>query len=429
MDRPDHILGGDHRATISRQRELIAMRCILRTVTNASLLLFVLLVLAKSTNVNADTFQIRDGGTISGTILNDPTSAVLKIRTNDGIVLEIAGNKIKRVPVSAEVEQVYKSLGSKEDTAELHRAMSLDLNRDHKYLSIAHKERVVELEPSDENWGSLGYFKDPKTGEWVSRDFIHKRKGLMYEGKKWDTPESRAIDDAKKKLDLEVANINRLIEQHLNNLSDGGPKGQKAIEFFNNLNDKLAIKKIYEKLLKDSNPGRSEMYMRILAGMPGNSACGVFAEIAMNTPNEIMRGQAIELLERTEASREFAFNYFLSVIGNSKSTPAFVDRAGSNIQSFVDKRAIPTLISRLITKVTKTQTVQAPNTFSKDGGSSLSTGPQKYETQYDHRHQSVLSALLALVDDGTNFQYEIPRWREWYAYKFAKSNLDLRRDE
>ncbi len=404
------------------------MRCILRTVTNASLLLFVLL--ANSTIVNADTFQIRDGGTISGTILNDPTSVVLKIRTNDGIVLEIAGSKIKRVPVSAEVEQVYKSLVSKEDTAELHRAISLDLNRDHKYLSMAHKERVVELEPSDENWGSLGYFKDPKTGEWVRRDFIYRRKGLMLEGGKWDTPESRAIDEAKKKLDLEVANINRLIEQHLNNLSDGGPGGKKAMEFFNNLNNKLAIKKIYEKLLKDSNPGRVDLFMRILANMPGTSACGVFAEIAMNTPNEIMRGQAIELLERTEASRDFAFNYFLNAIRNSKSTPAFVDRAGTNVQGFLDKRAIPTLINRLITKVTKTQTYQTPNTFSKDGGGgTMSTGPQKIEMQYDHKHQSVLSGLLSLVDDSSNFQYDIPRWREWYAYKFAKSNLDLRRDE
>ncbi len=403
------------------------MKSIFSIALNATLFWLAFLILAKDTNLNADTFQIREGGTISGMILNDPSSAVLKIRTNDGIVLEIASSKIKRVPISAEVEQTYKTMISKEDTAELHRALSQDLNRDHKYLSMAHKERVVELEPSDENWGALGYFKDPKTGEWVRRDFINKRKGMMYEGGKWDTPESRAIDEAEKKLKTEVGSVNKLIELHLKNLSDGGPKGQKAIEFFNNLNDKMAIKKIYEKLLGDSN-GRSEMYMQILARMPGTSACGVFAEISMINPNETLRGHAIELLERTEASREFAFNYFTSVIRNSKSAPAYVDRAGTNVQGFLDKRAIPTLIDRLITKVKRETSIPGQNTFSKDGGSSLSTGPQKVEMQYDHRHQSVLGGLLALAD-GANFQYDIPRWREWYAYTYAKSNLDLRRDE
>ena len=404
------------------------MKCFFNIAPVATLFLFGLLIPAMEKNLNADTFQIRDGGTISGMILNDTNSAVLKIRTNDGIVLDIASSKIKRVPISAEVEQAYKTMISKEDTAELHRAISQDLNRDHKNLSTAHKERVVELEPSDENWGSLGYFKDPKSGEWVRRDYINMRKGMMYEGKKWDTPESRAIDESEKKLKTDVGNINRLIEQHLKNLSAGGPKEQKAIEFFSTLNDKLAIKKIYEKLLSDSNLGRAEMYMQILAKMPGTSACGVFAEIAMNSPNETLRGHAIELLERTEASREFAFNYFTSVIRNSKSTPAYVDRAGTNVQGFLDKRAIPTLIDRLITKVKRETSIPGQNTFSKDGGSSLSTGPQKIEMQYDHKHQSVLSGLLMLAD-GANFQYDIPRWREWYAYTYAKSNLDLRRDE
>ena len=391
-------------------------------------LLCALMVLAMNSSLNADTFQIVGAGTISGTILNDEKSAILKIRTNDGIVIEIPSGRIKLARVSAEFEQEYKAMVAKEETAELHRAISQTLNPDHKYLSIAHKERLVELQPSDENWGALGYFKDPKTGEWVRRDFINKRKGMLNVVGKWDTPESQAIVEAEKRHKVAEGSLNNLIEQQRKNLSDGGPKRQKAVEFFDNLNDKLAIKKIYDLLLKDANFERTERYMQILTKMPGNSASPVFVDIAMNPQTESLRAQAIELLERNEASREFAFNHFLSIIGNPKSPPPVVDRAGSNLQNFVDKRAIPTLIDRLLSLVTKTTIVPGNNAINTKGNVAMSTGPEKYETKTDYRHQTVLSALT-IVSDGANWQYDQSSWWRWYAEKFAKTNLDLRRDE
>ena len=408
------------------------------------LVLFLVGILARNTGVQADTFELRGGGIITGKLINDPASSVLKIRTNDGVDLEIASSKIKTSLVTPEHEKAYMSwLMGKEDTAELHRAVSLDclnLSRDPKALSYAHKERAVELDPSNENWSAIGYSQDKLTGEWTRRDVLQKRKGMVsLPGNKWDTPQSKAIADFDKARLVETKKIEGLIDQHLRNLTQQGAMGAKAKEFFTtlvdpvamktiyNLDNRLAINKIYDLLQKDAN--RSDMYIDLLAKMPDNSANSVFVKIAMNFTNSQLVSQAIELLERTEASREYAFQQFLNVISNDKSPTGAIDRAGSNVQSFADKRAIPILIDRLVSILSKQTVIPNPVSQSSDGSVSGGFGgPKTVTTKALYNHSTVLSALRSLVDNA-NYEYNIPEWRIWYSNTFAKTNLNLRRDE
>ena len=408
------------------------------------LVLFLVGILARNTGVQADTFELRGGGIITGKLINDPASSVLKIRTNDGVDLEIASSKIKTSLVTPEHEKAYMSwLMGKEDTAELHRAVSLDclnLSRDPKALSYAHKERAVELDPSNENWSAIGYSQDKLTGEWTRRDILQKRKGMVsLPGNKWDTPQSKAIADFDKARLVETKKIEGLIDQHLRNLTQQGAMGAKAKEFFTtlvdpvamktiyNLDNRLAINKIYDLLQKDAN--RSDMYIDLLAKMPDNSANSVFVKIAMNFTNSQLVSQAIELLERTEASREYAFQQFLNVISNDKSPTGAIDRAGSNVQSFADKRAIPILIDRLVSILSKQTVIPNPVSQSSDGSVSGGFGgPKTVTTKALYNHSTVLSALRSLVDNA-NYEYNIPEWRIWYSNTFAKTNLNLRRDE
>ena len=415
-------------------------------VMKCKVLLLVFLVslgrVASTGTLQADQFEIRGGGFISGKLLSEPSSPILKILTNDGVEIEIASGKIKSTAlIPADVQQVYKSVAGKEDTVELHRAISMDFNRDQKALSYAHRERVVELDPSDENWKALGEHAQNKlTGEWEPRDVLFKRKGMVSLGSKgWDTPQSKAITDSDSKQDKDAAKVRSLIDLNLKSPNDLSPKGAKATEFFNTLRNgpafyeaykldhKLAIKHLFDLLKKDTAPGRTDMFMAILAAMPGNSASPVFVDIAMNSQNSELVSQALELLARNEWSREYAFQQFLNVIRNEKSKPPAVDRAGSNIQAFADQRAIPTLIDRLLTKVTRTTVTPSPTTLSSDGGVSMG-GPKINKEEGLYKHQTVLSALVDLAD-GANFQYDQAQWRLWYANTFAKSNLDLRRDE
>ncbi|HUP81036.1 MAG TPA: hypothetical protein VM260_20980, partial [Pirellula sp.] len=165
---------------------------------------FVLLLLvstfAYSADLRADTFEIRGGGIITGKLVNKPTSSILQIRTYDGVELEIPSAKLSKPPtvLATNVEEAYKSsLIGKEDTAELHRAVSLEcVARNQTALSVAHKERIVELEPTKANWTAIDYAEDKLTGEMVPREVLRKRKGMVkVTGGNWDTPQSVAIDD------------------------------------------------------------------------------------------------------------------------------------------------------------------------------------------------------------------------------------------
>jgi len=389
----------------------------------------------------ADTFEIRGLGTITGKLLNDPSSSMLKILTNDGVELEIASGKLRPpVIVPAEKEKAYlASFLGKQDSVELHRALSKDC-LDSRALAYAHRERVVELDPSPENWIALGDMTfDKKSGEYIKSDVAFKRKGMVSLGSRgWDTPQSHAIETLDESQKKEVGEIRTAIKSNLQNLKDRGPKQVKAIEFFGNLKTLAAIEVINLDYFKKDNFGQAEVFMPILARMPGNSASHVFVYLAMNAKNlenpELVQ-VSMELLSR-EQCWEYAMNAFLNVIRDPKSSQVkdgislvdLVDRAGTHIQSFPDKVAIPDLIERLITGITTTQTIPGENTFNRDGsGGGISTS-RTLKQERIHNHQPVLTALIALTD-GANYNYDIPQWRIWYANTYSKSNLDLRRNE
>jgi len=407
------------------------MKCALPFPQRVVAVLFVWLSgLGAMEQLLADTFEIRGLGTITGKLLNEPGSSVLKILTNDGVELEIASGKLRPpVIVPAEKEKAYlASFLGKQDSVELHRALSKDC-LDSKALSYAHRERVVELDSSHENWIALGDMTfDKRSGEYIKSDVAFKRKGMVHLGGRiWETPQSHAIeklDDSQKK---EVGETRTSIKNNLQNLNDRGPKQAKAIEFFGNLKTPAAIEVIYLDYFKKDNFGQAEVFMPILARMPGNAASHVFVYLAMNSKNQELVRVSLELLSR-EQCREYAMNAFLNVIRDPKTLPDTVDRAGTHIQSFPDKVAIPDLIERLISIIKTTTSIPGENTFNRDGsGGGIST-PRTLKQDRIHNHQPVLTALIAL-SDGANYNYDIPQWRIWYANTYSKSNLDLRRDE
>ncbi len=407
--------------------------------------------LSQSPFLRADIFEIRGGGTITGTLLNDPKSPVFKIRTNDGVEIEIPSGKLKQpVTVSPEVEAIYKKMAGKEDTPELHRALALELNTPSRPLTIAHRERVVELEPTDANWAALGgHAPNKQTGEWERKDVLEKRKGLVLsQANTWDTPQSQAILKNKTAEKLASAEMAKLFNQHLKNLDSKTPKlNSAAAEFFSllgnseafyqkyQLNHRLAIKVISDLLLpkSDSPQAASPAFlMDLLIKMPDYLTYSVFVEIALESPNSQLQQQALELLNRTELSREYAFmrfwNELLSASTRDKDYIQKIDRAGSNLQGFADKRAIPILIDRLNSKVTTDIKIPGSNTFNNDGsGGGMSTGGSK-KIERLYQHQSILSALVG-VAEGESYNYDQQAWRLWYARKYAKTNMDLRRDE
>ena len=377
----------------------------------------------------ADTFEMIGGGTISGRPLtNEPKSEFLKILTSDGFEIEIARTKLSTKGRSiGEPQLEYAKLAaSKDDSVESHKALSLFCNVNQKELARAHNERIVELDPSDKvAWAAIEYITD-KDGQWVRKEALNKRRGLVKGKNHLTTLHAKAISDVEEKLKKDIADIEKKINIYASNMGKSGRLGNEAAEFFRTLNDPLAIPKIYKLLQADLNEGRNgDFYMEILTRMPGASASSTFIEIALNSKNQAVVDTCLEMLLRTEYSSELALSAFLGALG-SKDIPK-IDRAGSNLQVLNEDRAVFPLIESLTSIITRTQTTPGTNAINSDGGVQQSMGANKTTTKQLYNHQSVLSALNSIT--GENFGFNKQEWRLWYARKYADTNLNLRRSE
>ena len=255
----------------------------------------------------ADTFEMIGGGTISGRPLtNEPKSEFLKILTSDGFEIEIARTKLSTKGRSiGEPQLEYAKLAaSKDDSVESHKALSLFCNVNQKELARAHNERIVELDPSDKvAWAAIEYITD-KDGQWVRKEALNKRRGLVKGKNHLTTLHAKAISDVEEKLKKDIADIEKKINIYASNMGKSGRLGIEAAEFFRTLNDPLAIPKIYKLLQADLSEWRNgDFYMEILTRMPGASASSTFIEIALTSKNQAAVSTSLEMLLRTEYSR------------------------------------------------------------------------------------------------------------------------------
>jgi hypothetical protein len=372
----------------------------------------------------ADTLRLIDGGMISGKILNDPKSDVLKLKTSEGIEIEVNRTQCKDIRVNSDREAKYLDMvKSLEDTSKAHQAMALECAANsQKALSLAHYERVVELDPTDnQSWAALGYLQD-KDGVWVKREIAANAKGLVerFNKRGFTTPYARAIAEADDRINKAKHQVEDLIDRHYRNLGQPANRGLEARAFFNNLTDILAIDEISKRLREDLAKGRStEFWMGLLAQMPGNSATGALIDLALYANNTRIEDECLTLLVRNPDSTEMAFSGFLGALSKSELR----DRAARLLESLNDPRAVPVLIQSLIT--VKKVTQSNPNTVSTGG--TMSFGNSSVTVNVPIQHQGVLQALTALT--GQNYSYDKEKWMIWYASEHADVNLDLRRNQ
>ncbi|MFN9639929.1 MAG: hypothetical protein ACK56W_07905, partial [Pirellula sp.] len=193
----------------------------------------------------------------------------------------------------------------------------------------------------------------------------------------------------------------------------------------------LAIGKIKELLVESvRRNGNWGQFFDILLRMPGQSATGTFIELAtdLSMPQGVVDA-SLEALMRTETSRDIAMVAFLAKLqaGSKAENTILVDRAGSNLEVLGDERTIPSLISALNTKVTKT-IQRAPSSGVDSTGSVQQTFGSQTETRTGWVNQPGVLAALSKIT-GQSFGFKEIEWRQWFAMTYAKSNLDLRRFE
>ncbi|MEQ1830623.1 MAG: hypothetical protein ABL921_32020, partial [Pirellula sp.] len=376
--------------------------------------------------LQADTLRLIDGGMISGKLLNDAKSEVLKIQTSDGMEIEIARTQCKDIRITGEREAKYVELvNSKDDSHASHQSIARECaGNSQKLLSMAHLERAVELDPTDKNsWVALDYAQSPpNSGIWVKKEVLAHSKGLVerYKGRGYTTQYARAMAEADDRINRAKHQLEDAIDRHYKNRNQTTNRGIEARTFFSNLTDVMAIDEISKRIKEELAKGRiDDLWMSLLAQMPGSSASGALIDLAINANNTQVEDQCLTLLVRTPDSTEIAFSGFMSALAK----PELRDRAARHLESLQDPRAIPVLIRSLVS--VKKITQSGPNTsVNTSGGMTLGNNTKTMEIPVNH--QSVLQALNSLT--GQNFSYERDKWLYWYASEYADVNLDLRRN-
>ncbi len=376
----------------------------------------------------ADIIELRDGGIIVGKVLNPSSGQIVQIETEDGAVIEI-DRKLTRIRASMDKELEYlDKVKSRGDTLEDHRAIVEECVKDGlQTLANAHRERIVELDPSDrQSWEHLKYFKDEATGKWLRREVVMYRRGkIKGEKGRWYTWQEKALMDLDRKYTEQRVAAEKELQVRLKGL-DGSPKQKaEASTYFENLNNPLVIGKLLKLFREDRSRDRG-FYLTLLQQMPPRAVAPAMISIALEDQDMTYVNAALDYLESADdAVREMALNAFAGKLQNKKMR----DRAAYCMAPLADQRFIGMLIGSLVSTdlVIPAGPPGAMNAgVGRDGGVGFSSGGQQPQQRLN-QHKNVLATLTQLTNQ--NFGYDIPAWRGWFAQNYAYVNLDLRRDE
>jgi hypothetical protein len=362
-----------------------------------------------------------------GKVLNPQGGLTVKIETEDGAIVEV-DRKLTKIRASMERDLGYaEKVTTRGDSLEDHRAIVEEcMAAQMQTLANAHRERIVELDPSDRSsWEHLKYFKDELSGKWLRREVVMYRRGkIKGEKGKWYTWQEKALMDLDRKYTEQRVAAEKELQQRLKGLDGNARQQAEAQAYFQTLDNPLVIGKLLTLFREDNSQDRA-FYMSLLEQMPAGPVAPAMVSIALEDPDMNFVNRAIEFLESADdAVHEIALAGFVSKMGNKQMR----DRAAYCMAPFADERFVSMLIGSLLSTelVRPSGPPGALNAGVGSGGVGFSSGGGKPEERVN-QHKMVLATLTQLT--GQNFGFNIPTWRQWFAQNYAFENLDLRRDE
>ncbi|MCU0708487.1 MAG: hypothetical protein MUF23_09360 [Pirellula sp.] len=377
---------------------------------------------------SADVIELRDGGVIVGKVLNPQGGQTVRIETDDGTIIEL-DRKLTKIHASMERELEYiDKAKARGDSLEDHKALvEACVNEGLQTLANAHRERIVELDPSDrQSWDLLKYFKDEASGKWLRREVVMYRRGKVKGDKgRWYTWQEKALMDLDRKYTEQRVAAEKELQQRLKGLTGNAKQQSEAQAYFQNLNNPLVITKLLKLFREDRSQDRS-FYFQLLQQMPPQAVAPAIISIALEDADMTFVNSALDYLESSdELVQEMALASFAARLKDKKKR----ERAAYCMAPIADERFIGMLIDSLLSTdlVVPAGPPGALNAgVGRDGGVGFSSGGQQPQ-QRVNQHKNVLATLTQLT--GQNFGFDVQAWRVWFAQTYAYENLDLRRDE
>lgn len=375
----------------------------------------------------ADTVVLKGGGQISGEILGEdhPSPETkpqdwIRIRTRDGVLLEIPRTQVAEVVRLSAVQAEYERLREKTpDTVEGHFGLA-DWCRDHHLPQQRelHLRRIIELEPDNARARALlGYQK--VGNEWKTRDEIMKSMGyVLYKGR-WMLPQQVQLEQEKE----EQTAVHREWAQKIHRLLNRFEADPVGVEHeLRSIKDPAAVKPLVLAMKDERRDVVRLTLADVLGGIGSPEAIRALAIIAIEDPVEEVRLRALEFLAPTRSGEVVA--YFVGRLQDKDNT--IVNRAGEALKRMGDPSAIPALIDALVTRHKFVIPGRRPPGAIGAGFSSSSTGQSGMSfgaggggdsTKIVERaipNRAVLEALVEL-SGGKNFGFDVRLWKQWYA--------------
>lgn len=395
------------------------------------------MILVYSTSTMADSIQLKNGSVLTGKWLNadDKNASEWIVEFDDGSQVRLPRNDVKGIlPQPKAAADYATNLTKVDDQIETHRKIvDWCLKNSLFGLAEAHRERIVELDPEDKTtWAAMGYLNTSEG--WQPKEQVQRRRGLIQKGNKWFIPHDLAIMEAGDSAKIRRAEVEKKVTKSIADLKTNTPRADEARRYLAELRDPLAVVKLRELLVKDrsktNSTSRREL-IRIISRIPGSDAVMAIFDSALEDPDESLRAECIDYLKESGPRMELAVQAFMRrlVNDNPKSDdPKIYDRAGQALAVIGDERCLARLLDCLVTK----HIIVPPATPSynvgqtSDGNINMNQGKKK-EVEVKSENAGVLGALVE-ISQGENFGFDVERWREWYAAKYAAPNPNVVRD-
>ncbi len=404
---------------------------------SAKVVCFLLLAVAvtKGRLVLADSILLRNGTIVEGLCMNaaDKNATEWQIETSDGLQFTISRSDVKEIrPNTADQKKYAEAIASKDDSLEVHRRFveacsKLGLDT----LADAHRERIVELDPTDKSaWAALDYLETSEG--WIRKDLFQKRRGLQKKGTRYFIPQDLAIQQSNVQATQMEAAISKKVDKAIKDIRTNTVRTPEALQFLNSLRDPFAVPKLREVLKSErsnSNAQLRHQLIEIISKIHSTAAVKALIDSALFDPDQSVRGESIAKL--SEFGRELAVEALTMLLRNgnpAKDKPETYDRVGEALATLGDERCIPRLIDCLVTEHIRAVPAQpAINAGAQSNGNMQFSQGQPKPEKVSINNNGVLTALQS-VTQGENFGFDVKAWQNWYAKTYAASNRNVLRD-
>ncbi len=383
----------------------------------------------------ADIFQLKSGGQVTGIIIDRGKQGEYVVQSDQGAVVTLSRRQVKKVVPQDKVDLQYaKRSRTLPDTVEAHRELAAWCKQ-HKLSKEKnhHLQRIIELDPTDEAARlSLGYQKHH--GRWMTRDGIMAARGLQKYDGDFRTPQDIALRERANKRKQAETDWFRKIRTWVNWLDDR--RAEEAAELIADVKDPHAAKAIIKLLDHEENQRVRDLLTATLAELRHPSAVTTLVNFSILEPDREVRLQCLEYL--LQYHEPISLTPFVKALRDRDNE--IVNRAAEALHRLENPQAISPLIDALVTTHQyKNRNAPVGNmgaSFSPKGsgpggggGGGLNMGGNKNKViKRDRQNLKVRQALVDL-SGGQDYEFDERLWRMWFVNEQIHDFVDTRRDQ